>query len=56
MIEVAERCDKCGAPAMVKAYFLLGALYFCGHHANKLGIKDKAFHIEVDDQVKESIR
>lgn len=56
MIEASERCDKCGAPAMVKAYFTLGLLYFCGHHANKFEIKDKAFYIEVDDQVKELIR
>jgi len=56
MIELQERCDKCGAPAMVKAYFISGTLFFCGHHASRLSIKDKAFHIEVNDEVKEMIR
>lgn len=41
---------------MVKAYFVSGVLFFCGHHAKNLDIKTKAFHIEVHDDVKESIR
>ena len=55
-METGERCDKCGAPAMVKAYFIAGILFFCGHHAKNLDIKSKAFHIEVHEDVKESIR
>ena len=56
MDDIRERCDKCGAPAMVKAYFMQGILYFCGHHAKSLDIKQKAFHVEVHEDVKESIR
>ncbi len=32
----ADRCDRCGAAARVRAKFTSGAeLLFCGHHANK---------------------
>ena len=35
-IAVTERCDKCGAQAMVRATLANGELYFCGHHAKTL--------------------
>ena len=38
-IAVSERCDKCGAQAMVRATLANGELYFCGHHARKTGNK-----------------
>jgi hypothetical protein len=38
-IAVTERCDKCGAQAMVRAILANGELYFCGHHARKTGNK-----------------
>lgn len=38
-IDVSERCDKCGAQAMVRATLASGELYFCGHHARATGNK-----------------
>jgi hypothetical protein len=32
-----DRCDKCAARALVRATFLSGELYFCGHHARETG-------------------
>ena len=32
-----DRCDKCGAQAMVRATLANGELYFCGHHARETG-------------------
>lgn len=34
-----DRCDKCGAAAMVRATLLNGELLFCGHHGRE--VKDK---------------
>ncbi len=34
-----DRCDKCGAQAMVRAKLLGGELYFCGHHAREISGK-----------------
>lgn len=31
-----DRCDRCGAEALVKATGLNGDLLFCGHHYNKI--------------------
>lgn len=31
-----DRCDKCNAPAMVRAKLVNGELYFCGHHARQI--------------------
>lgn len=33
---VDESCDRCGAPAKLRAHFPAGGdLTFCGHHANR---------------------
>jgi hypothetical protein len=32
-----DRCDRCSARAMVRAKFLHGELFFCGHHARETG-------------------
>jgi hypothetical protein len=32
-----DRCDKCAARALIRATFLNGELYFCGHHAKETG-------------------
>lgn len=32
-----DRCDRCGARAMVRATLKTGDLYFCGHHAKETG-------------------
>ena len=34
-----NRCDSCNAPASVRATFINGELYFCGHDARKAGNK-----------------
>ena len=31
-----DRCDKCQAQAFIKVEGKSGALYFCGHHYNKI--------------------
>jgi ssDNA-binding Zn-finger/Zn-ribbon topoisomerase 1 len=36
-LATSDRCDKCGAQAMVRATLKTGELYFCGHHAKKTG-------------------
>lgn len=44
-----DRCDKCGAQAMVRASFVNGDLYFCVHHARQFDVKQASFSIEVFD-------
>jgi hypothetical protein len=35
-LTAADRCDRCGAAAVVRALLPTGGeLLFCGHHANK---------------------
>jgi hypothetical protein len=31
-----DRCDRCGAEALVKVSGISGELLFCGHHYNKI--------------------
>jgi hypothetical protein len=33
-MDTVDRCDRaeCGAQALVRADFLTGSLFFCGHH------------------------
>jgi hypothetical protein len=38
-ITAFDRCDKCGAQAMVRATLMSGQLYFCGHHARQIAQK-----------------
>lgn len=35
VINISDRCDRCGAQAFVLAKGIQGELYFCGHHYNK---------------------
>ena len=44
-----DRCDKCGARAMVRATLRTGELYFCGHHAKETGYTLVQAAIEVYD-------
>lgn len=44
-----DRCDKCGAQAMVRATLANGELYFCGHHARETGNTLVLKSIEVYD-------
>lgn len=48
-ITAKDRCDKCGAQAMVRAKLVAGELYFCGHHAREAGNKLVLSSIEVYD-------
>jgi hypothetical protein len=32
-----DRCDRCNAPARVRANLVTGDLLFCGHHAREAG-------------------
>lgn len=34
-LTAADRCDRCGAQAKVKATLAAGDLLFCGHHGAK---------------------
>lgn len=45
-----DRCDRCGALALVRASFVNGDLYFCVHHARQFDVKDNSFHIEVANE------
>lgn len=36
---VADRCDRCGAQAKVRATLVNGEIYLCGHHAREAGNK-----------------
>lgn len=38
-INPTDRCDRCGAQAMVRATLVNGELYFCGHHGRELSKK-----------------
>lgn len=48
-----DRCDSCGAQALVKCNGVTGELLFCGHHfaKNEEKIKEWAFEI-VDEREK----
>lgn len=35
-ITISDRCDRCGAPAMIRATLANGELYFCGHHGREI--------------------
>lgn len=48
-ITALDRCDQCGAPAMVRATLKTGELYFCGHHARDTGYTLVQQSIEVYD-------
>jgi hypothetical protein len=38
-LNISDRCDKCGAQAMIRATLANGELYFCGHHGRDIGSK-----------------
>jgi len=48
-IAIIDRCDQCGAQAMVRATLASGELYFCGHHARKTANKLVAQSLVVFD-------
>ena len=48
-LKATDRCDKCGAAAMVRATLITGELYFCGHHARQVATPLVLKSIEVYD-------
>lgn len=36
-LNALDRCDRCNAPARVRANLITGDLLFCGHHAREAG-------------------
>lgn len=50
-----DRCDRCGAQALVRASFLSGDLYFCVHHARQYDVKQASFFIEVESEEVENM-
>jgi hypothetical protein len=48
-ISALDRCDKCGAQALVRATLANGELYFCGHHGREMSSKLVASALVVYD-------
>lgn len=46
-LQIADRCDRCGAQAFVIVRGVTGDLFFCGHDftKNEKALKDFAFEI-----------
>ena len=44
-----DRCDKCGAQALVRATLANGELFFCGHHGREMSSKLVASALVVYD-------
>jgi len=44
-----DRCDRCGVQARIRASFVSGDLYFCGHHAKQYEVAEKALALELFD-------
>ena len=49
LITALDRCDKCGAQAMIRATLTSGELYFCGHHGREMGTPLVSKALEVYD-------
>lgn len=47
-LTAADRCDRCGARAYVRASFAAGELLFCAHHGRRFGaaLAESAEHIQ----------
>ena len=45
----ADRCDRCGAQAFVRAVLTSGDLLFCAHHAREYGDALAASALVVED-------
>ena len=48
-ITTSDRCDRCGAQAMIRANLVNGELYFCGHHGRELSSQLVASSLNVFD-------
>lgn len=47
-LTAADRCDRCGARAYVRAVFATGDLLFCAHHARRhaAALAERADHVQ----------
>jgi hypothetical protein len=50
LIQVADRCDRCGAQAFVLVKGVSGELLFCGHHFAKFEDNLTKFSYEIVDE------
>jgi hypothetical protein len=48
-LTIADRCDRCGAQAFVRAVFATGDLMFCGHHGRELRVPLQREALLVED-------
>jgi hypothetical protein len=48
-LTIADRCDRCGAQAFIRALFVAGELTFCGHHGRELLLPLQREAILVED-------
>lgn len=48
-LSLADRCDRCGAQAFVRAVFVSGELTFCGHHGREFHAQLERDAIFVED-------
>lgn len=53
-LTAADRCDRCGARALVRVVLLSGDLYFCGHHyhAHEVALLIHGVHVYDHDERK----
>ena len=51
-LNLADRCDRCGAQAFVIVKGVSGELYFCGHHYNQNEKALVKFAYEIIDERK----
>lgn len=52
-LTATDRCDRCGAAAMVRVMLPTGGeLLFCGHHANQHAARLTELDAVLDDQRK----
>lgn len=51
MLNLQDRCDRCGAQAFILAKGIQGELHFCGHHYNKTKEAIDAWAFEVINEL-----
>ena len=50
VLGISDRCDRCGAEALVLVKGLSGELTFCGHHFNRYKVKLTEYSYEIVDE------
>ncbi len=48
-LSTADRCDRCGAQAFVRAVLTAGELLFCAHHGREYAVRLSQVAVEVQD-------